>query len=130
MLRVFFSNPIFFRNGSITIWNPSIKVPFWMLIVTDSVFVLFCNSLKKALHLKLKDHFFRFNIIHLGYLAIKTLSICGQFHLRFTSTFYLRRSQKRKKTLMTWQTFSTFGICARKSWSWTCWWNWPWITYL
>jgi len=38
-----------------------------------------------------------------------------QFYQQFTSSFYVRRSQKRKKTLMTRLSFCTFGICARKN---------------
>ncbi len=38
-----------------------------------------------------------------------------QFHQHFTCPFYERRSQKRKKTLITWLSFYTIGIWTRKS---------------
>jgi len=38
-----------------------------------------------------------------------------QLHQCFTSSFYTLRSQKRKKTLMTWQSFCAFVICPHKS---------------
>jgi len=37
-----------------------------------------------------------------------------QFHQHFTSSFCARKSQKRKKTLMTWLSFYICGICASK----------------
>ncbi len=37
------------------------------------------------------------------------LAIRGWFHKRFTSSFYKRRSQKRKKTLMTCLSFALLG---------------------
>jgi len=40
----------------------------------------------------------------------------GRFQKCFTSSFYTHRSQKCKKTLTTWQSFCTFGICACKNW--------------
>jgi len=52
------------------------------------------------------------------------LDTWGKFHQHFTSSFYWRRSQKRKKTLVTWQFFWAFGIYVHKSCSLTCWWNW------
>ncbi len=40
---------------------------------------------------------------------------CGRFHLRFTSSFFARRSQERKKIQLNHQYFYTFGICAHKN---------------
>jgi len=34
-----------------------------------------------------------------------------RFHQRFTKSFYTCRSRKPEKTLMTWLSFHTFGIC-------------------
>ena len=49
----------------------------------------------------------------------------GRFHQHFTHSFHQWRYQKRKKTLMTWLSFFTFGIWVRKSSAQTCWWNQP-----
>jgi len=35
----------------------------------------------------------------------------GRFHQHFTSSFYERRPQKSKKTLLNWLSFFAFGIC-------------------
>ncbi len=48
-----------------------------------------------------------------------------QFHQCFISSFCVLRSQKRTNTLMTWMSFCTFGIFECKSFTLTCWWNWP-----
>jgi len=39
----------------------------------------------------------------------------GQFHQHYSSSFYVQRSQKLKKKLMTWLNFHAFGSCTRKS---------------
>ena len=39
----------------------------------------------------------------------------GQFHHHFTSSFYARRTQKRKKGQSTHVAFCNFGICMHKS---------------
>jgi len=54
----------------------------------------------------------------------------GWFYQCFTNSFYARRSQKCKKTQMTWMYFCAFGICMRKSCALTCRWNQPLVFHI
>ncbi len=59
---------------------------------------------------KLTNLFFSFSTSTSLHCEIK-----GRFHQHFTISFCTRRSQKQKKTLMTWLSFCTFGIFSQKS---------------
>ncbi len=48
-------------------------------------------------------------------LAIILSDTRGWYHQCFMSSFYARRSQKRKMTVMTWLSFCSFGIYLLKS---------------
>ncbi len=48
-------------------------------------------------------------------LSVGEIGWRGQFHQHYKSIFYTRRSQKCKKTLVTWQSLCTFGIFECKN---------------